>query len=74
MIEGATAQVRGLSYGNLPKRDATHFIRAVINYAVLSYYVFDVSVLSWCKHFTKLIIENKSNVTSFLGEMISEVY
>lgn len=29
MIEGATAQVRGWSYGNLPKRDATRFFRAV---------------------------------------------
>lgn len=29
MIDGATAQVRGWSYGNLPKRDATRFFRAV---------------------------------------------
>ncbi|GER41068.1 chromodomain-helicase-DNA-binding protein [Striga asiatica] len=29
VIEGATAQVRGWSYGNLPKRDATRFFRAV---------------------------------------------
>ncbi|PIN01988.1 Chromodomain-helicase DNA-binding protein [Handroanthus impetiginosus] len=29
MLEGATAQVRGWSYGNLPKRDATRFSRAV---------------------------------------------
>lgn len=29
MIEGATAQVRGWSYGNLSKRDATRFFRAV---------------------------------------------
>ncbi|KAL9143209.1 hypothetical protein ABFS82_14G221200 [Erythranthe guttata] len=29
MLEGATAQVRGWSYGNLPKRDATRFFRAV---------------------------------------------
>ncbi|XP_009761006.1 protein CHROMATIN REMODELING 5 [Nicotiana sylvestris] len=28
-IDGATAQVRGWSYGNLPKRDATRFSRAV---------------------------------------------
>ncbi|KAK1402796.1 Chromatin remodeling 5 [Heracleum sosnowskyi] len=28
-IEGASAQVRGWSYGNLPKRDATRFFRAV---------------------------------------------
>ncbi|KAK1372837.1 Chromatin remodeling complex subunit [Heracleum sosnowskyi] len=28
-IDGATAQVRGWSYGNLPKRDATRFFRAV---------------------------------------------
>ncbi|XP_047972578.1 protein CHROMATIN REMODELING 5 isoform X1 [Salvia hispanica] len=29
VLEGATAQVRGWSYGNLPKRDATRFFRAV---------------------------------------------
>ncbi|XP_022854042.1 protein CHROMATIN REMODELING 5-like [Olea europaea var. sylvestris] len=29
VTEGATAQVRGWSYGNLPKRDATRFSRAV---------------------------------------------
>lgn len=29
VIEGATAQVRGWSYGNLPKRDATRFFREV---------------------------------------------
>ncbi|KAL3529982.1 hypothetical protein ACH5RR_009304 [Cinchona calisaya] len=29
MIEGANAQVRGWSYGNLSKRDATRFFRAV---------------------------------------------
>ncbi|XP_071926260.1 protein CHROMATIN REMODELING 5-like isoform X1 [Coffea arabica] len=29
VIEGATAQVRGWSYGNLSKRDATRFFRAV---------------------------------------------
>ncbi|CAA2959423.1 Chromodomain-helicase-DNA-binding protein 2 [Olea europaea subsp. europaea] len=36
VIEGATAQVRGLSYGNLPKRDATHFIRAVKKFGIES--------------------------------------
>ncbi|MQL97738.1 hypothetical protein Taro_030434 [Colocasia esculenta] len=29
MIEGATAQVREWSYGNLSKKDAAHFVRAV---------------------------------------------
>ncbi|KAL0390776.1 UNVERIFIED_CONTAM: protein CHROMATIN REMODELING 5 [Sesamum calycinum] len=29
VLDGATAQVRGWSYGNLPKRDATRFFRAV---------------------------------------------
>ncbi|KZV56479.1 protein CHROMATIN REMODELING 5 [Dorcoceras hygrometricum] len=29
VLEGATAQVRGWSHGNLPKRDATRFFRAV---------------------------------------------
>ncbi|KAL6518731.1 Protein CHROMATIN REMODELING 5 [Orobanche hederae] len=29
VLEGATAQVRGWSYGNIPKRDATRFFRAV---------------------------------------------
>ncbi|KAL8480023.1 hypothetical protein ACS0TY_026817 [Phlomoides rotata] len=29
VLEGATAQVRGWSYGNLPKRDATRFFREV---------------------------------------------
>lgn len=28
-IDGAAAQVRGWSYGNLPKRDASRFSRAV---------------------------------------------
>ncbi|KAE8691668.1 Protein CHROMATIN REMODELING 5 [Hibiscus syriacus] len=32
MIEGATAQVRGWSYGNLPKRDALRFFRAVLKF------------------------------------------
>ncbi|KAB2012900.1 hypothetical protein ES319_D09G122000v1 [Gossypium barbadense] len=32
MIEGATAQVRGWSYGNLPKRDALRFSRAVMKF------------------------------------------
>ncbi|CAI9761615.1 unnamed protein product [Fraxinus pennsylvanica] len=34
VIEGATSQVRGWSYGNLPKRDATHFIRAVKKFGI----------------------------------------
>ena len=50
VIEGATAQVRGWSYGNLSKRDATRFFRAVssfvslqlqsglVNFVVLSWY------------------------------------
>ncbi|WOL00553.1 protein CHROMATIN REMODELING 5 [Canna indica] len=29
MIEGAAAQVREWSFGNLPKKDASHFVRAV---------------------------------------------
>ena len=29
MIDGASAQVRDWSYGNLPKRDATRFAKAV---------------------------------------------
>ncbi|XVF69552.1 hypothetical protein PTKIN_Ptkin11bG0090800 [Pterospermum kingtungense] len=33
MIEGATAQVRGWSYGNLPKKDALRFSRAVMKFA-----------------------------------------
>ncbi|GAB2277059.1 Protein CHROMATIN REMODELING 5 [Dionaea muscipula] len=32
MIEGASAQVRDWSYGNLPKRDATRFARAVMKF------------------------------------------
>ncbi|KAE8667686.1 hypothetical protein F3Y22_tig00112383pilonHSYRG00320 [Hibiscus syriacus] len=32
MIEGATAQVRGWSYGNLPKRDVLRFSRAVLKF------------------------------------------
>ncbi|OMO51280.1 SNF2-related protein [Corchorus capsularis] len=32
IIEGATAQVRGWSYGNLPKRDALRFSRAVMKF------------------------------------------
>ncbi|KAE8710591.1 Protein CHROMATIN REMODELING 5 [Hibiscus syriacus] len=32
MIEGATAQVRGWSYGNLPKRDSLRFSRAVMKF------------------------------------------
>ncbi|GLT51053.1 hypothetical protein SLA2020_245000 [Shorea laevis] len=32
MIDGATAQVRGWSYGNLPKRDALRFSRAVMKF------------------------------------------
>lgn len=31
-IEGAAAQVRGWSYGNLPKRDASRFSRAVLKF------------------------------------------
>lgn len=30
MIDGAVAQVRGWSYGNLTKKDASHFTRAVM--------------------------------------------
>lgn len=29
MIEGAAAQVRDWSFGSLPKKDASHFVRAV---------------------------------------------
>ncbi|XP_057515682.1 protein CHROMATIN REMODELING 5 isoform X1 [Amaranthus tricolor] len=32
MIDGASAQVRDWSYGNLPKRDATRFAKAVMKY------------------------------------------
>lgn len=35
-IEGAAAQVRGWSYGNLPKRDATRFFRAVSGISLLN--------------------------------------
>ncbi|CAA2986992.1 CHROMATIN REMODELING 5 isoform X1 [Olea europaea subsp. europaea] len=34
VTEGATAQVRGWSYGNLPKRDATRFSRAVKKFGI----------------------------------------
>ncbi|KAL2485488.1 Protein CHROMATIN REMODELING 5 [Abeliophyllum distichum] len=34
VIEGATAQVRRWSYGNLPKRDATHFFRTVKKFGI----------------------------------------
>ncbi|KAL0923098.1 hypothetical protein M5K25_007143 [Dendrobium thyrsiflorum] len=34
MIEGAVAQVRGWSYGNLTKKDASHFARAVKKFGI----------------------------------------
>lgn len=37
MIEGASAQVRGWSFGNLTKKDASHFVRAV---CTVSFYMF----------------------------------
>lgn len=48
-IDGATAQVRGWSYGNLPKRDATRFSRAVgfINYVLM----FIVKCICWSRQF-----------------------
>ncbi|KAH0466200.1 hypothetical protein IEQ34_006303 [Dendrobium chrysotoxum] len=36
MIEGAVAQVRGWSYGNLTKKDASHFARAVKKFGIQS--------------------------------------
>ncbi|KAK8958001.1 CHD3-type chromatin-remodeling factor PICKLE [Platanthera zijinensis] len=37
MIEGAVAQVRGWSFGNLTKKDASHFSRAVKKYGIQSH-------------------------------------
>ncbi|PKA67000.1 CHD3-type chromatin-remodeling factor PICKLE [Apostasia shenzhenica] len=34
MIEGSVAQVRGWSYGNLTKKDASHFVRAVKKFGI----------------------------------------
>lgn len=36
MIEGAVAQVRGWSYGNLTKKDASQFARAVMFFLIKS--------------------------------------
>ncbi|KAL8156510.1 hypothetical protein AgCh_001565 [Apium graveolens] len=36
-LEGAAAQVRGWSFGNLPKRDATRFFRAVKKFGIDSH-------------------------------------
>jgi len=41
MIEGACAQVRGWSFGNLTKKDASHFVRAV---SVAHLYIFFILV------------------------------
>lgn len=40
MIDGASAQVRDWSYGNLPKRDATRFAKAVRFSEVLSFTIY----------------------------------
>lgn len=45
MIEGAAAQVRGWSYGNLTKKDASHFARAVMFFSLKFFGPFSLFII-----------------------------